>query len=88
MTHPGWVHIDIKEGYEDVDESTRNILAMTLGYIPYDNIVDYDMDGDEYYIYPHLFCDFVNVHDPFEKIGYAMKTDEGFRVLYDDSIVL
>lgn len=54
--------------YEIVDLSVE-----ILGCIPFENIIEYDMDGDEYYMYPHLFCDFVNVSDPYEKIVYRAK---------------
>jgi hypothetical protein len=69
----------IRVKYRDGDEEGKN--AFKLGYIPYDNIIEYDIDGDEFYNYPHLFCDFVNVHDPFEKIGYAITTDEGSTII-------
>lgn len=66
---------DIK--YKLEDEETSEIVelrAEVFGCIPFDNIIEYDIDGDEYYTYPHLFCDFVNVSDPYEKIVYRTKS--------------
>ena len=37
-------------------ERTRELTAVVLGYIPYSNIIDYDLDGDEYYPFPHIYC--------------------------------
>lgn len=54
-----------------------------LGCIPFENIIDYDIDGDEYYNYPHIFCDFTNVSDPYEKIVYLSK--EGY--IFDDDYI-
>ena len=53
-----------------------------LGCIPFENIIEYDIDGDEYYNYPHLFCDFTNVSDPYEKIRYIDKN--GYKIDDDD----
>lgn len=40
------------------------------------------MDGDEYYNYPHLYCDFINVQDPFEKVGYSLiLEDDNYMVI-------
>lgn len=49
-----------------------------FGCIPFENIIDYDMDGDEYYIIPHLFCDYPCGSNPYEAIRY--RTKEGFVV--------
>ena len=54
-----------------------------LGCIPFENIIDYDIDGDEYYNYPHIFCDFTNVSDPYEKIVYI--SNEGY--IFDDDYI-
>ena len=45
-----------------------------LGCIPFENIIEYDIDGDEYYQFPHLFCDFTGGSDPYEKILYRTKS--------------
>lgn len=46
------------------------INAFQVGDIPYDNIVDFDIEGDEYYPYTHFYCLFDNLGEPYEKIWY------------------
>jgi len=41
-----------------------------VGQINFDDIVDYDLDGDEYYSCPHVFCKFNYKGTPFENIYY------------------
>lgn len=41
-----------------------------IGRIPYDNIIEYDLDGDEFYVVPHLFCDFSINGMPYEEFTY------------------
>lgn len=67
------------EEYEIIDLSVE-----VLGCIPFENIIEYDIDGDEYNMYPHLFCDFINVSDPYEKIVYI--TQDGWFV--DEECIL
>ncbi|NSB23047.1 hypothetical protein B0H68_005635 [Clostridium beijerinckii] len=84
---------DIKvKQYEDIDNedefTIKEISALEIGYLPFDNIIDYDYDGDEYYMYPHLYCDFVNRNDPFEKIGYAYEYLYGWGIVDDELIII
>lgn len=53
------------DNYETVE-----IRLWKIGCIPFENIIDYDLDGDEFYRFPHLYCDFINGFDPYEKIVY------------------
>lgn len=53
-----------------------------FGCIPFDSIIDYDIDGDEYYNYPHLFCDYPCGSHPFEEIRYRNQT--GYEVRDED----
>jgi len=66
-----------------------SVTADVLGYIPYNNIIDYDMNigGDECYEGPYVFCDFVNGSDPFECIRYAVKSEEGWVEILEDEQV-
>lgn len=64
---------DIKYKWQEDDSEEFEVVDLRVevfGCIPFENIIEYDIDGDEYYNYPHLFCDFVNVCDPYEKIAY------------------
>jgi hypothetical protein len=59
----------------DQDDTERKekyevIKAYEIGRIPYDNIIEYDLDGDEFYIVPHLFCDFSINGMPYEEFTY------------------
>lgn len=70
---------DIKYKLQEFDSEEYEIIDIRVevfGCIPFENIIEYDIDGDEYYNYPHLFCDFVNVSDPYEKIAY--RTEDGY----------
>lgn len=42
----------------------------TIGKINYEEIIDYDIDGDEYDVCPHIFCKFIHKGTPFEQIYY------------------
>lgn len=48
----------------------KDVRLETIHCIPFENIIAYDMEGDEYYPYPHLYCDFINGSDPFEEVRY------------------
>ncbi|MBI6873437.1 restriction endonuclease [Clostridium aciditolerans] len=82
---------DIKvRQYDEVDNDKFEvgiIRVLEIGYLPFDNIIDYDYDGDEYYMYPHLYCDFINRNDPFEKIGYAYEHSYGWMIVDDDLVI-
>lgn len=57
--------------------------AFTVGRIPYDNIITYDIDGDEYYNFPHIYCDFANNGSPYEEIVYYWIAKEEEINLYN-----
>jgi hypothetical protein len=58
-----------------------------LSYIPFNNIIDYDFDGDEFYQYPHVLCDFSNGDTPYEFVRYAVGRDKGEWIIDDDLII-
>lgn len=75
-----------EDSLENSEESEIiEVDAEILGCIPFENIIEYDVDGDEYYNYPHLFCDFVNVGDPYEKLVYIID-DDGYMI--DEDMVI
>lgn len=52
-------------------EKNSNISRVyTIGKINYSEIMDYDIDGDEYDVCPHIFCKFIYNGTPFEQIYY------------------
>lgn len=46
------------------------VKAFRIGQINFSDIVDYDLEGDEYYIFPHFFCKFKYKGLPFEETYY------------------
>lgn len=52
------------------DSKYQVILAKVIGRIPYYNIIDFKIDGDEYTSDPHLFCKFSINGMPYEEIYY------------------
>ncbi len=57
--------------YNDLPpEGWEKINAFKIGNIPYDNIVDFDTEGDEFYNYPHFYCRFDNLGEPYESFWY------------------
>lgn len=62
------------KNWTDEDESeeyTIEKMQLTvIECIPFENIIAYDIAGDEYYPYPHLYCDFPNGSDPFSETLY------------------
>lgn len=71
--------------YENGKENEVEKMSLeTFGCIPYENIIEYDYEGDQYYQYPHLYCDYVTGSDPFEEIKY--KTSEGLWIEEKDII--
>ncbi len=39
-----------------------------IGNIPYDNIVEVDLEGDEFYNFPNFYCEFNNLGQPYEEV--------------------
>ncbi|WP_281847725.1 hypothetical protein [Olleya namhaensis] len=60
--------------WEFVNENSeikgKKINVYEIGKINFQDIVDYNIKGDEFYIYPHFFCKFKYKGTPFEKIYY------------------
>lgn len=54
--------------YEQPFDATkyREIKMYHLARIPYSNIVEVDVEGDEYYPQPHIYCRFANGGEPYE----------------------
>lgn len=53
-------------------EHFRKVNLWHLGLIPFCNIRHYDLDGDEYYNYPHIYCDFSIEGMPYEGFEFAV----------------
>lgn len=78
-----WDIIGLKEPKGKENYVKRNLFI--IGRIPFENIIDYDLSGDEYYNYPHIYCDFKNNGEPYEEIVYSIDskdTDEDYTYDY------
>lgn len=83
----GFVGVKLTQ-LENGKKISHNMKALRLGYIPFENIIEYDMEEDEFYSNPHLYCEFINVCDPFEKIGYAVLVSDDEYQIFDESETL
>lgn len=63
----GWLLGDYSDS---PPQGWEKITAYEIGNIPYDNIVDFDIEGDEYYGCPHFFCQFDSLGLPYESVWY------------------
>ena len=87
MVTDGFVGVKLTQ-LKNGKKISHNMKALRLGYIPFENIIEYDMEGDEFYSNPHLYCEFINVCDPFEKIGYAVLISDDEYQIFDESETL
>ena len=53
------------------NSNLKNVKVLKIGQINFSDIVDYDIEGDEYYHQPHIFCKFNYEGTPFENIYYV-----------------
>ena len=61
------------------------ITAALMGYIPYENIVSVDWDGDEYYGHAQIYCHFdARKGEPSEKIIYCEKKENDHTDWYTE----
>lgn len=77
-----WSVVESEQKY-DVSKYKR-VTLLRVGRIPWRNIVEYDLRGDEYYNRPHIYCKFVDNGTPFESIVYYMVNDEQYWPLDSD----
>lgn len=62
-----------------------DLVALIIGRIPFDNIVEVDWDGDEYYYVPHIYCRFSQkTKEPYEETVFAKKNKSSGRPFYED----
>jgi hypothetical protein len=62
------------------------IRVWKLARIPYRNIVDYDIDADEYYNCPHLYCRFADGGTPYEGFRYALQKKGEYPLPLDSEL--
>jgi hypothetical protein len=76
-----------------VNGEKSDITAFLMGDVPYDSIAAVNLEGDEYYYFPHIYCHFDFSGEPYERKWFCEKVDQPhghpyFKLLaeYDDVI--
>lgn len=70
-------------GYNQEYDASRytKVTLIRVGRIPWRNIIEYDLGGDEYYRFPHIYCNFADNDTPYECVEYYYLKDERYRHL-------
>jgi hypothetical protein len=74
-----------KPDYQAGEKS--ELTVMLVGEIPYDFIESMNVDGDEYYYLPHIFCHFANRGEPYQRLYYAERVEMGHGHEYWKEVV-
>lgn len=68
-----WAIIPYTHSDDPIDRDRYQVIKVwVLGRIPWRNIRHYDLGGDDYYNFPHLFCSFADDGTPYEELAYAI----------------
>ena len=59
----------------ELNEEGEKITAFLIGYISWEDIEHIDIDGDEYYPFPHIFCRFQNAGQPYERLAFCERKE-------------
>lgn len=57
------------------DEKAETETGYLIGFIPYDEIDHVDLTGDEYYSYPHIYCNFAFKGQPYERLSFCERKE-------------
>lgn len=60
----------------------RVAKSFKTGKIPWRNILHYDMEGDEYYPQPHIYCEYADAGMPYEGYSFFLLGDGYEHELY------
>jgi hypothetical protein len=61
-----WRYVNYRSG------ATADINLLLVGRIPYENIEDVDWEGDEYRLFPHIYCHFAaRKSGPYESLAFC-----------------
>lgn len=76
--HNAWRLYNYREEKED-------LIALIIGRIPFDEIVEVDWEGDEYYSIPHIYCRFnQRKNEPYEELVFAEEKKGTSGPIYTD----
>jgi hypothetical protein len=71
------------------NKEERDLRAVLVGRIPFENIETVDWEGDEYYAYPHIYCYFdAKRKEPYEALAFYEKKDFDGRPYYSEVATL
>jgi hypothetical protein len=62
------------------DDGIETHRAWEIGRIPFRNIVDIDVGGDEFYPFPHIYCRFAEAGMPYEEFVYRLMDQTYFEL--------
>jgi hypothetical protein len=68
-----WCTIDYD--HDNSKSTFRKITVWAIARLPYDCIVDYDLDTDDYYHGPHVYCHYWNDGSPWESYRFVYTDD-------------
>lgn len=72
---------------EKGDSDEDSITTGLIGYIPYENIVSVDWEGDEFYGHPHIYCYFdARNKEPYEKLAYCIRRESEMTEWYSEIV--
>jgi hypothetical protein len=60
---------------ELLGDENVSVDGYLIGYIPYDVIDHVDLTGDEYYSYPHIYCNFSFKGQPYERLAFCERKE-------------
>lgn len=72
-----WDILDFRDSRKNKYSNIKSILW--IGQIPYSNIIDFDLEGDDIYNEPHVYCHFRNNGEPYEGFEYLEKLEDDSR---------
>lgn len=70
-----WCFLSYEQSQQVYSDRFSILKIFTTGKIPWRNILHYDLQGDEYYRSPHLYCEYADSGQPYEGFGYFQARD-------------
>jgi hypothetical protein len=70
-----WSLLSDEESAKSFPRRFSKAKVYVTGKIPWRNILHYDMEGDQYFPQPHLYCTFADAGEPYEGRGFFLVSD-------------
>jgi len=71
-----WSPLSSDQGDKPFPDGFHRVKVFKTGKIPWRNIRHYDLRGDEYYPFPHLYCLYADEGMPYEGFRYYVITED------------